>query len=113
MHFAVAIVHLDEFMAATLQLRLLGTPEIDLDRTPVGESLPGKAQAALYYLAVTGQPQTRSALAGLLWGDLPEAAARSNLRKILANLRQVAGPTSTSIAIRPPSKGIATPGSTL
>jgi tetratricopeptide (TPR) repeat protein len=40
---------------------------------------------------VTGQPQTRPALAALLWGDMSETAARTNLRKALANLRQVLG----------------------
>lgn len=75
----------------TLRLKLLGTPKISLAEQPLAESLSSKAQAILYYLAVTGQPQPRIALATLLWGDLPESAARTNLRKALANLREVLG----------------------
>jgi DNA-binding SARP family transcriptional activator/predicted ATPase len=71
-----------------LQLRLLGTPDIVLDGVSLIESMSSKAQAILFYLAVTQQPHTRSALAGLLWGDGPEEAARADLRKALANLRQ-------------------------
>jgi predicted ATPase/DNA-binding SARP family transcriptional activator len=78
-------------MAAKLELRLLGPPEASLDGLPLAESLPGKARAVLYYLAVTDQPQTRSTLAGLLWGDLPETAARANLRKVLTQLRRSVG----------------------
>jgi DNA-binding SARP family transcriptional activator len=75
-----------------LHLRLLGHPEVNLSGAAVTEALTAKAQAVLYYLAVagpTGQP--RSVLAHLLWGDAPEAAARANLRKALANLRQTLG----------------------
>ena len=78
-------------MNVGLQLRLLGTPEVTIDQNSVIEGLSGKAQAALYYLAVTGQTHTRPALAGLLWGDLPEAAARANLRRVLVDLRQSVG----------------------
>jgi predicted ATPase/DNA-binding SARP family transcriptional activator len=75
-----------------LHLRLLGRPEVRLGNVVVTEALAAKAQAILYYLAVTdpsGQP--RSVLASLLWGDAPEAAARASLRKALANLRQTLG----------------------
>ena len=77
-------------MKATLHLKLLGPPDIRLDGKPVAEVLSNKAQAVLYYLAVTGQPQPRSILATLLWGETPEEAARDNLRKALADLRRVA-----------------------
>ncbi|MEW5956946.1 MAG: tetratricopeptide repeat protein [Chloroflexota bacterium] len=50
-----------------------------------------KAQALLCYLAVTGCPHTRSSLTGLLWAELPEENARLNLRKVLSNLRKLAG----------------------
>ena len=79
-------------MAIKLELRLLGVPEIQVD----GLRAPGpklkKAQAILYYLATTGQPQTRATLAGLLWGDVPEAAALTSLRTALAGLRESFGP---------------------
>lgn len=50
-----------------------------------------KAQALLYYLAVTGRPHTRPTLAGLFWGDQPETAARTSLSKCLSNLRDLLG----------------------
>lgn len=50
----------------------------------------GKAHALLCYLAVNGRSYSRQALAGLLWGDLPEVDARRNLRGVLMKLRQVA-----------------------
>ncbi len=78
-------------MAEILQLRLLGRPEINKAGAPVTEALSGKAQAILYYLAVTGQPQSRAFLASLLWGEMLDADARTNLRKALANLRRVLG----------------------
>jgi DNA-binding SARP family transcriptional activator/predicted ATPase len=37
------------------------------------------------------RPHRRERLAGLLWPDLPEQAARTNLRHALANVRQVIG----------------------
>ncbi|MCB9078200.1 MAG: tetratricopeptide repeat protein [Anaerolineaceae bacterium] len=74
-----------------LRLKLLGYPEISIDNQPVTDVMPGKAQALLFYLAVTGQTQSRAALAGLLWGDMPEPSARTNLRKALTDLRRIAG----------------------
>ncbi|WP_169984254.1 BTAD domain-containing putative transcriptional regulator [Microbispora sp. H10836] len=50
-----------------------------------------KAKAVLFYLAVEGTPQTRTALAGLLWGDRAEANARGSLRLALMELRRAAG----------------------
>ena len=73
-----------------LQIAVLGKPRITRDdRSPVD---PGsaKATALLLYLAVTGERHSRSALAGLLWGDLPEEGARANLRLALTKLRRVA-----------------------
>jgi DNA-binding SARP family transcriptional activator len=74
-----------------LQLRLLDRPEIIRNGVSVAEALSSKAQALLYYLAVTGQPQSRSTLATLLWGDAPDEAARANLRKALSLLRENVG----------------------
>jgi len=50
-----------------------------------------KAQALLFYLAATGRPHSRDTLAGLLWGDMPEAQAAKNLRNALSNLKALAG----------------------
>ena len=71
---------------SVLALALLGRPQIKLDDAPV-EIVSQKAQALLYYLALTGQPYARQSLAGLLWSDLDEAAARRNLRVELLKLR--------------------------
>ncbi len=78
-------------MAAELQLSLLGKLQIKRAGLPVGGFVSSKAQALLCYLAVTGRPHQREMLAALLWGDLPEAEARANLRTVLFNLRKLVG----------------------
>lgn len=77
---------------AGLQLNLFGKPEVILDGAPVTAFETTKVQALLYYLAVTGRPHSRDALATLLWGDHPEATAKRNLTKALTNLRQLVEP---------------------
>jgi DNA-binding SARP family transcriptional activator/predicted ATPase len=79
-------------MADELQLVLLGPLEARRAGTPVTGFTSTKVQALLCYLAVTGQPHLRPSLAGLLWGQLPEANAQNNLRKALSNLRRLVGP---------------------
>lgn len=74
-----------------LTLQLLGTPQVYLDHEPVRDFVTRKAQALLFYLAVTPQAHTREALAGLLWGDRSEQQARNNLRRTLPNLRALVG----------------------
>lgn len=76
-------------MTKVLELHLLGSLQINLDGRPFIGLVSSKAKALLCYLAVTGRPHTRQALAGLLWPDLPEADARRNLRGDLLKLRQV------------------------
>jgi predicted ATPase/DNA-binding SARP family transcriptional activator len=71
-----------------LQLTLLGRPHATCDDTPLAGWALQKSLALLAYLAVTGRTHSRGELAGLLWGDCTEANARSNLRKVLAELRQ-------------------------
>ena len=78
-------------MDDSLQLRLFGPPTITIGHTSLTVSLPAKAQAILFFLAVTGQPQPRLTLASLLWGDVPESAARANLRRALVDLRHAVG----------------------
>jgi len=63
-----------------------------LDEEPVTGFVSDKVRALLAYLAVeTEQPHRREKLAGLLWPDWLERSARANLRRALANLRQVIG----------------------
>jgi DNA-binding SARP family transcriptional activator len=59
-----------------------------VDGRPLLGLASAKATALLVYLAVTGTAHSRSALAGLLWSDLPEATARANLRLALTKLRR-------------------------
>jgi DNA-binding SARP family transcriptional activator len=71
-----------------LKLVLLGRPQILLHGEPITKLRSRKAQALLFYLAVMGQRHSREALAGLLWSDMDEDKARSNLRvEISKNLR--------------------------
>jgi DNA-binding SARP family transcriptional activator len=72
-----------------LRLALLGGLHISLGEAALAGFVSRKAQALLAYLAVTGRPHHRAALAGLLWGDLPEARAAGNLRVVLANLHDL------------------------
>ena len=75
-----------------LQLRLLGKPQIHLDGETVSGFRTAKAEALLYYLAVTGQSYSREVLADLLWGEMPEATAKRNLTKALSHLRKQVAP---------------------
>jgi DNA-binding SARP family transcriptional activator len=50
-----------------------------------------KAQALLYFLAVTGREQRRDTLAGLFWAEKPNSDARLSLRVALSNLRVLTG----------------------
>lgn len=79
-------------MASDLQLYLLGSPQIIHKQRLLTELTSSKAQALLYYLAVTGRPHTRAALAALLWGNVSDTAARANLRKALQQLREHLAP---------------------
>ena len=67
---------------------MLGAAELAVDGRPLLGLASAKATALLVYLAVTGTAHSRSALAGLLWSDLPEATARANLRLALTKLRR-------------------------
>src|SRR3989449_10804065 len=74
---------------AKLSLTLLGGFQARLD---TGEALglpTRKAQALLAYLALPpGQAHPRDKLATLLWGDMPDAQARGNLRHALSRIRK-------------------------
>jgi DNA-binding SARP family transcriptional activator len=73
-----------------LNVRLFGPFQVTLDGEPVTGFHSDKVRALLAYLCTeTAGPHRREKLAGLLWPDLPESSARSNLRRALANLRSV------------------------
>ncbi len=72
-----------------LAISLFGPLHVTLDGTPVTEFKTNKVQALLAYLAVEAdRAHERESLAGLLWADQPEEAARVNLRASLHRLRQ-------------------------
>jgi DNA-binding SARP family transcriptional activator len=79
-------------MAESLRIELLGGLRVSLDGRPLPGFLYAKSQALLGYLAVTGRPHSREALATLLWSELAAQDARANLRVILTNLRQILAP---------------------
>ncbi len=82
-----------------LSLALLGPLRITLDGQPVSGFAYHKVRALLAYLAVEAdRPHQRDALVGLLWPELPDTAARTNLRQALANLREAIGDATA----RPP-----------
>jgi predicted ATPase/DNA-binding SARP family transcriptional activator len=76
-------------MEQELRVRVLGGAELAVSGRPLVELASAKAAALVVYLAVTGTGHSRSALAGLLWSDLPEPTARANLRLVLTKLRRV------------------------
>jgi DNA-binding SARP family transcriptional activator len=77
---------------ARLAAHLLGPFQVTLDGQPLTGFESDKARALLAYLVVeTGWPHRRERLAGLLWPERCEQAARANLRRVLANLRQITG----------------------
>jgi DNA-binding SARP family transcriptional activator len=73
-----------------LTLHLLGTPRVERDGMPV-EVDTRKAIALLAYLAVSGQPHSRDALAALLWPDYDQSRARATLRRTLSVLGKALG----------------------
>ncbi len=74
-----------------LQIFLLGSPQIILNGKPLRELTSAKSQALLYYLAMSGRPESRLTLAGLLWPEKTDTEARTNLRQAVRQLRQVIG----------------------
>jgi predicted ATPase/DNA-binding SARP family transcriptional activator len=75
---------------STLKLYLLGPPRVELDGTPVALQRR-KTLAMLIYLAVSGQPHSRDALATLFWPNLDQHRARAYLRRDLAVLNTSLG----------------------
>lgn len=77
---------------AHLHLALLGSFQLLLDYQVVENFESHKVRGLLAYLAVEhGRPLPRDVLVDLLWPGQPNAAAHSNFRRALANLRSVIG----------------------
>jgi len=74
---------------ASLELKLLGGFEAHLQGGTALVFPTRKTQALLAYLALPpGQSHPRDKLATLLWGDMQNAQARSNLRNALSRLKK-------------------------
>lgn len=75
-----------------LKISLLGTFRVTLNDQPVTGFESNKVRALLAYLAIEAKiSHSRSKLAGMLWPDMPETSALSNLRYALSDLRNVIG----------------------
>jgi len=73
---------------ARMALFLLGPPRIEYSGEPV-EIDRHKAIALLAYLAVTGERQSRDALATLLWPEDDQSKGRAALRRALSTLHKI------------------------
>ena len=71
-----------------LTARFLGHFQLQIADENIENQVTGRVAALLAYLAITRQPQPRTHLAELLWDNVSEQQARSNLRYCLRNLRK-------------------------
>lgn len=72
-----------------LALSFLGSFAVERDDRPLTDFATDKVRALLAFLAVEAErPHLRSALAALLWSEMPEQAARRNLTQTLTRLRR-------------------------
>ncbi len=79
-------------MTAVLHMRLFGGLDVTLGDAPLTGFVSNKVSGLLVYLAVTQRPHRRDTLATLLWSEMPDADAKSNLRQALSNLRKFVEP---------------------
>ncbi len=75
---------------AQLKLLVFGPPRLERDGTPLELNLR-KALALLIYLAVSGRPHSRDALATMLWPESDQRESRTRLRRMLYRLGQALG----------------------
>lgn len=75
-----------------LRVETLGRVQVTRGGESISRSLNAKTLALLIYLVVTARSQSREHLATLLWGEMNEQEAQTNLRKALSLLRPIAGP---------------------
>jgi DNA-binding SARP family transcriptional activator/predicted ATPase len=72
-----------------LSLALLGPFHATVDGEPLPVSQAGKIEALLVYLAMeAGHPHSRTYLGGILFPEVPDEQARTNLRQTVARLRR-------------------------
>ena len=85
--------HQNEAVSPQIALNVLGVPQLQVGDQPVRLAY-AKAEALLYYLAVTGRAYSRAALAALLWGHSPDNQARNSLRNALYTIRRGLSPAA-------------------
>jgi DNA-binding SARP family transcriptional activator/pimeloyl-ACP methyl ester carboxylesterase len=74
----------------SIRLSLLGTPRLERNAAPL--TVPRrKTLALLAYLAMTGAPHSREALATLLWPEYDPSSGLANLRRELSRLKGALG----------------------
>ena len=77
-------------MSPRLALHLLGSPQINLDKTPISFNRR-KSLALMAYLTVEQGQHRRESLSSLLWPDTGQSNAFKNLRQILWEIQQILG----------------------
>src|SRR5215204_5641576 len=75
---------------AYLKLFIFGQPRQEVDGKPIELNLR-KALALLAYLAGSGQPSSRDALATMLWPESDGREGRAHLRRTLHRLQEAIG----------------------
>lgn len=83
-------------MTSTLELRLLGAPEVLLDGEPV-RFRSRKVLALLAYLAVEGGSHRREKLIDLLWPESAAEGGAATLRSTLSRLRSALGSAAETL----------------
>ncbi|HEY7077065.1 MAG TPA: AAA family ATPase [Solirubrobacteraceae bacterium] len=90
----------------TLRVRMLGGLDLRLGDRPLGPLESARAESLLAYLLLhRDAPQPRERLAYRLWPDSTEAQARTNLRKVLHNLRRALPEADRFIDVGPRTLG--------
>ncbi len=72
-----------------LKLQMLGRPQVWLGEALVTEFSSEKGMALLAYLVAVGQPVSRTAVEGLLWGESDRERAQTSLRTAVYNLNKL------------------------
>ena len=75
---------------AHMKLYVFGPPRLEYNGQPIKLNLR-KALALLVYLAVSGRPHSRDALATLLWPESNQSESRARLRRTLHRLQHAPG----------------------
>lgn len=79
--------------AYSLTISLFGSFQATLQGKPILDFRSNKGRALLTYLVLAKQkPVARTTLTDLLWQDYQPNSARTNLRQVLSNLREILAP---------------------